>query len=171
MTNRMAAPTVAFRLAAAVFTVAGVAACSSGGGPSSDPTTAESAQETGGDLEKAADETLCTADVQDKALQPPYGDGFPAEWPFPPDTVVYDYEDRGDAGVIVTAVSSAPFETVLDFMNGEVVSAGFEVERGETEENDAEAEWSSSDYYGRWAIRKSATCDGQTVIQVLAGQR
>ncbi len=152
----------------------GLAGCSSDGGTDegSGTTTSPTGEESeGGDFEKAADESLCKADVQDKALESPYGEGFPPDWPFPPDTIVYNAENRADTGVIVTAVSSTPFEEILDFMNGEVVSAGFEIEGGETEENDAEAEWKSTDYSGRWAIRTSATCDGETIIQVFAAQQ
>ncbi len=142
----------------------GLAACSSepgsaGGKP--EETSAEPVQQ-------AADEGVCTAEAT--RLVPPYSEGFPPDWPFPPDTVVYNAENRADTGVIVTAVSSTAFQEILDFMNDDVVSAGFEIERGETEENDAEAEWKSTDYSGRWAIRKSATCDGETVIQVFAAQ-
>lgn len=116
----------------------------------------------------AQDAESCTADAT--PLEPPYGAGFPEDWPFPPNTVVYGFEDRGDAGTIVSAISSAPFEDILDFMNNQVVDAGFEIESGETEDRDAEAEWRSSDLHGRWAIRESTTCQGETAIQVLAGE-
>ena len=116
----------------------------------------------------AADEGVCTSEAT--PLDEPYGDGFPADWPFPPDTVVYNVEDRGASGTIVTAVSSAKFASILDFMNKDVVDAGFEIERGETEKHDAEAEWRGSDFHGRWAIRESGQCQGETVIQVLAGE-
>ena len=62
---------------------------------------------------------------------------------FPPDTTVYDVEDRDGTGVIVTAVSSAPFGDILDFLNHDAVDAGFRVTNGETEEHDAEANWTS----------------------------
>jgi len=48
------------------------------------------------------------------------------------------------------------------------VDAGFRVTNGETEEHDAEANWTSGDQEGRWAIRESADCPGETVIQVFA---
>lgn len=117
-------------------------------------------------LSQAADLSTCTADA--RATAKPYGDGFPADWPFPPDTVVFNAEDRGDDGTIVTGISSAEFSSLLDFMNTEVVGAGFATERGETEEHDAEAEWKGNGFRGRWAIRESAKCPGETVIQVLS---
>jgi hypothetical protein len=120
------------------------------------------------DLEQAADQTTCRADASPAPT--PYGDAFPGSWPFPPQTTVFHAEDRGAEGTIVTAVSSAPFEDVLAFLNGPVADAGFKVEKGETEEHDAEAEWTASGFRGRWAIRESAQCPGETVIQVLSAR-
>jgi hypothetical protein len=118
------------------------------------------------ELEKAADRSTCSADA--KAVATPYGGQFPDGWPFPPGTTVYDVEDRGSQGTIVTAVSTTPFTSILDFLNHDVVAAGFAVESGETEAHDAEAEWEGNGHRGRWAIRESAACPGETVIQVLA---
>jgi hypothetical protein len=118
------------------------------------------------DFEQAADQTTCRADAE--SAPTPYGDAFPSSWPFPPQTTVFHTEDRGADGTIVTAVSSAPFEDVLAFLNGPVADAGFEVEKGETEEHDAEAEWAGEGFHGRWAIRESSQCPGETVIQVLS---
>jgi hypothetical protein len=119
-------------------------------------------------LSKAADRNTCSAEA--KAVATPYGGQFPEAWPFPPGTTVYDVEDRGDQGTIVTAISTAPFRTILDFLNHDVVGQGFRVESGETEAHDAEAEWEGNDHRGRWAIRESGQCPGETVIQVLAAE-
>ncbi len=105
-----------------------------------------------------------------KAVATPYGGQFPDAWPFPPGSVVYDVEDRGAQGTIVTAVSTAPFAAILAFLNHDVVARGFRVESGETEAHDAEAEWVGNAHRGRWAIRESAQCPGETVIQVLAAK-
>jgi len=118
------------------------------------------------ELDKAADRSTCAADA--KALATPYGGQFPDSWPFPSGTTVYNVEDRGSQGTILTAISTAPFATILDFLNHDVVAAGFKIESGETEEHDAEAEWEGNGHRGRWAIRESAQCPGETVIQVLA---
>ncbi|HEX2895319.1 MAG TPA: hypothetical protein VHO29_15070 [Marmoricola sp.] len=126
----------------------------------------ERAREQG--LVKAADQATCAADA--RAVATPYGGQFPDGWPFPPGTTVYDVEDRGVQGTIATAISTAPFRTILDFLNHEVVAAGFRVESGETEAHDAEAEWEGNGHRGRWAIRESAQCPGETVIQVLAAR-
>jgi hypothetical protein len=138
-------------------------------GCSSDSSATDNEETTSTDtFAKAADEGVCTSDA--KPLDAPYGSGFPSDWPFPAETVVYNFEDRGSSGAIVTAVSSTKFGDILDFMNKEVVDAGFEIESGETEEHDAEAEWRGTDFHGRWAIRESGRCPGETVIQVLAGE-
>ena len=147
----------------AVLGALGLAGC--GSDNSSEESDAQKAAE--GSFSPADEAEVCSADAT--ALDTPYGDGFPANWPFPPQTVVYHFEDRGDAGTIVSAISAAPFKDILDYMNQDVVDAGFEIENGETEEHDAEAEWRSSDFHGRWAIRASSQCQGETSIQVLAG--
>jgi hypothetical protein len=119
-------------------------------------------------LAKAADRNTCSAEAKEVAT--PYGGQFPEGWPFPPGTTVYDVEDRGAQGTIVTAISTAPFRTILDFLNHVVAGQGFRVESGETEAHDAEAEWEGNGHRGRWAIRESAQCPGETVIQVLAAE-
>ncbi len=118
-------------------------------------------------LEKAADRSTCVADAHQVASYPA---GFPRDFPFPDKTVVYHAEDRGQEGVIVTGVTSLPFPQVLAELNGPAQDAGFKVSNGETEEHDAEANWTGHGFRGRWAIRESAQCAGETVVQVLAAQ-
>lgn len=113
----------------------------------------------------AADRSTCLADAQ---AVDAYPDGYPTDFPMPPQTVVYDAEDRGADGTIVTGITDLPFEEVLAALNGPAQDAGYEVTNGETEEHDAEANWEGNGYRGRWAIRESATCPGETVVQVLA---
>ncbi|CAN5431036.1 hypothetical protein BH11ACT8_BH11ACT8_04930 [soil metagenome] len=115
---------------------------------------------------EAADQTVCAAGAD--VLEAPYAPGFPEAWVFPEDTSVYDVEDRGSTGVIVTAVSTAAFEDILAFLNGPEQQAGFKVTGGETEDDDAEANWEADGFTGRWAIRRSGSCAGESVIQVLA---
>jgi hypothetical protein len=141
----------------------GLVACGDAGGD--DEGDGDSAAE-GGEATGAADQSTCRADASE--LDPPYSDSFPTDWVFPPDTTAYHVEERSSAGTIVTAVSEAPFDDILDFLNHDEVDAGFEITEGETEENDAEANWTAEGYRGRWTIRKSADCPGETVIQVLA---
>jgi hypothetical protein len=132
---------------------------SGGGGAATEDADPEGAQ-------AVADTSVCVADAS--PAPSPYAGDFPPDWPFPDGAVVHGAEDRGDSGTVVTAVVASDFPEVLDFMNEDVVGAGFAIESGETEDDDAEAEWSGNGYRGRWSIRESASCDGETVIQVLA---
>ncbi|GAA2141581.1 hypothetical protein GCM10009844_12140 [Nocardioides koreensis] len=160
----MRRPAVALAGALLLLTSA-LAGC---GGESEAESSSEKAREQAAEqeLEAAADRSVCRADAD--PVDEPYGEGFPESWEFPADTTVYDVEHRGETGVIVTAVSSAPFLTILDFLNHEAVDNGFAITEGETEEHDAEANWRSDEQTGRWAIRESADCPGETVIQVFA---
>jgi hypothetical protein len=119
-------------------------------------------------LGAAADLTTCYAGAT--AAATPYPAGFPPSYPFPKRTVVFGAEDRGANGTVVSAVSRIPFAQVLAFLNGPAAEAGFKVTTGETEEHDAEAEWTGNGFHGRWAIRESATCPGETTIQVLSAK-
>lgn len=157
----MTSPSRAGALFGASVLVLGLSACGAADARDRD-------RDAGEEHDKAADVSTCAADA--KALPTPYGGEFPEGWPFPSGTTVYDVEDRGEQGTIVTGVSTAPFKEILDFLNHDVVDAGFEVESGETEAHDAEAEWAGNGHRGRWAIRESAHCPGETVIQVLAAE-
>lgn len=112
----------------------------------------------------AADTSTC---VDDATTVSSFPDGYPQDFPMPTGTVVYHVEDRGQDGVIATGVTATPFDAVLDAMN-DAEQAGFTVTTGETEENDAEASWTGNGYLGRWAIKRSARCPDQTVIQLLS---
>lgn len=113
----------------------------------------------------AADGSTCLADARPVDALP---DGYPTDFPMPDGTVVFHVEDRGADGVVATGITDTPFRAVLGALNGPAQRAGFEVADGETEDHDAEANWTGNGYIGRWAIRESATCPGQTVIQLLS---
>jgi hypothetical protein len=121
------------------------------------------------DADAAPDPTTCRADAHPVAPSS-YPSAFPTGFPFPTRTVVYDVEDRGSDGVIATGVTDEPFKRVLADLNGPAQQAGYRVTTGETEEHDAEANWKGRGHHGRWAIRESATCSGETVVQVLAAE-
>ncbi len=128
----------------------------SGAGSAGDPDA--------GGFSAAADTDTCVQDARAVASTPT---GYPADFPFPSGTVVFHVEDRGQDGVIATGVTATPFDDVLHAMNA-AANAGYKVTSGETEEDDAEANWTGHGYVGRWAIKKSATCPGETVIQLLS---
>lgn len=117
-----------------------------------------------GGFAAAADTTTC---VNDATAVTTTADGYPAGFPLPAGTVVFNIEDRGPDGVIATGITTTPFDHVLHAMNA-AKKDGFKVTGGETEADDAEANWTGNGFIGRWAIKKSATCPGQTIIQLLA---
>lgn len=112
----------------------------------------------------APDTDTCIKDATAVTTTP---HGYPASFPLPPGTVVFNVEDRGEDGVIATGVTATPFHDVLTAMNS-AKKAGFEITSGETEQDDAEANWVGNGYIGRWAINKSATCPTETIIQLLS---
>ena len=125
----------------------------------------ESSDADAGEFDKAADTSTCVADADQVASFPA---GYPRDFPMPDATVLYNVEDRGADGVIATGVTTTPFKDVLAALNGPAQKAGFKVTSGETEEHDAEANWTGNGYTGRWAIRASSSCPGETVIQLLS---
>ena len=118
-----------------------------------------------GEFSAAADTSTCLADA--KAVDS-FPSGYPTDFPLPPHTVVYHVEDRGSDGIIATAVTSTDLKTVVQLLHDGGEQKGFKETSGETEDHDAEANWSGNGYTGRWAIRDSSTCPGEVVIQILA---
>jgi hypothetical protein len=117
-----------------------------------------------GGLTAAADTGTCVKDAKAVTSTP---SGYPASFPLPQGTVVFHIEDRGQDGVIATGVTATPFRKVLAAMNA-AKRAGFKVTTGETEEDDAEANWTGNGFVGRWAIKKSDNCPGETVVELLS---
>ena len=147
----------------ALVGVIAVALLASGcGGGKSD---AEKARESG--LAKAADTKTCVAEAKPADLSS-VEPNYPSDFPLPQGTIAYNAEDRGKDGVIVTAITKASLKDVLATLNGPAQDAGYKVTNGETEAHDAEANWSGKGYRGRWAVKESATCSGEVVIQVLS---
>lgn len=149
----------------------------------SDSAGTKSADNASADNEKAATESEAGPDPESVSVTPngvtcagnataaptPYSDKAPADLPLPPDTVIYGVDDRGDTGVVLTGVSASPLDTVREYFNTRWPQAGYTLLEGETEELDAESNWDSTDYTGRWAIQDiSADCPGETGIQVLS---
>lgn len=115
---------------------------------------------------RAADSTTCVASAKRYSGTPPAN--FAQGFPLPPGAVLFHVEDRGQDGAIGTAIVKASLKDVLTVFNGKAQAEGFKITEGETEEHDAEANWEGNGYRGRWAIRDSATCAGEVVIQVLS---
>jgi hypothetical protein len=151
------------RLAAVGVTAALVAALSacSGDNPANDPDKA------------AADTALqplssaCAKNASAKALPA----GFPTEFPLPAGTIVTTAEDRGTGGLVIEGVTPAAFSNVLHDLQTSLPAKGFTPSDGETEPHDAESNWSSATFSGRWAIRELTQCGGQTSVSVVARKK
>jgi hypothetical protein len=142
---------------AACVLVAATAACSSSGG---DP-------DAGGSHGADVSNAVCTKDAATKKVDLPAG--FPSGFPLPSGTIVYKVDERGaDEGIVVTGVTSTPFKTVLKSLQSELPAKGFRADNGEVEPHDAESDWASSAFEGRWAIREIPQCDGDTLVNVVA---
>ncbi|MGI8522121.1 MAG: hypothetical protein ACR2K3_02255 [Nocardioides sp.] len=148
-------PTLALVSAAALITL--LAGC---GGNSSGKD-----KDAGQGFSAAADTSTC---VQDATQVSAYPGGFPTDFPLPDQTVVYHVQDLGADGIVATGVTPLSLKQVLAALNGPAQDAGFKVTNGETEDHDAEANWSGNGYVGRWAIKDSANCPGEVVVQLLA---
>jgi hypothetical protein len=108
--------------------------------------------------------TVCAAAAKAVALPA----GFPADFPLPPGTVVTSASDRASAGLVVTGVTSTSFKDVLAALQSQLPEHGFTAQDGETEPHDAESDWRSATFDGRWAIRELPQCPGDTSVSVLA---
>jgi hypothetical protein len=97
--------------------------------------------------------------------------GFPPNFPMPRGMIVTSADDRGDAGLVVTGVTPTAFKDVLAALQRDLPAKGFTLKEGETEPDDAESDWTSSDYDGRWAIRDIPQCPGDTAVSVVARKK
>jgi hypothetical protein len=118
-------------------------------------------------LKASASTAVCAKDA--KAVQPP--SGFPAAFPLPAGTVVTSAEDRGTSGLVIGGVTTTAFKDVLKGLQTDLPVKGFTPKNGETEPHDAESDWSSADYDGRWAIRELSQCGNQTLVSVVARKK
>jgi hypothetical protein len=118
-------------------------------------------------LKASASTAVCVKDA--KAVSLPTG--FPATFPLPAGMVVTSAEDRGSGGLVVSGVAATAFKEVLKGLQTNLPAKGFTPKNGETEPHDAESDWSSADYDGRWAIRELSQCGAQTLVSVVARKK
>ena len=145
-------------VAAALVLVFATAACGSSGGDGD-----ASAGKNAVDVNTA----ICAKDAAAKKVDVP--SGFPSDFPLPPGTIVYSVDDRGkDQGIVVTGVTSTSFKSVLAALQKDLPAKGFRLKDGETEPHDAESDWTSNGFEGRWAIREIPQCNGDTLVNVVA---
>ena len=121
------------------------AAAATAGRESGDP-DAESAAQTG---------TPQTVDCPGKAAAVDLPKDFPA--PLPAGAVVVAVEQRDGGRTVVTAVVPAAEPDVLADLQAAYPAAGLTLTEGETEEHDAESNF-TGDLTGRWGIRELSDC-------------
>lgn len=109
---------------------------------------------------------VCASEASAKQVNLP--PGFPSDFPLPEGTIVFAAEDRGKDGIVVTGVTETPFKSVLSSLQKDLPAHNYTLAEGESEPHDAESNWHSPDYIGRWAIRELPQCSGQTLVSVLA---
>jgi hypothetical protein len=109
---------------------------------------------------------VCSKDAAAKQVSLP--DGFPADFPLPPGTILYSVDNRGADGIVVTGVTGTAFKSVLSSLQKDLPAHGYTPKAGETEPHDAESNWTSAGYDGRWAIREIPQCSGETLVNVVA---
>lgn len=137
-----------------------LSACSSSG-------TAAEETDAGKKIEVA--KVVCSKDAAAKKIKPPAG--FPSTFPLPPGTTLTSSSNRGSGGIVITGVTSTPFKTVLAALQKGLPRKGFTATEGEVEPHDAESNWSSATYVGRWAIREIPQCPGDTAVNVVARKK
>jgi hypothetical protein len=118
-------------------------------------------------LKASAGRAVCAKDAKAVALP----GGFPATFPLPAGMVATSAEDRGTSGLVVQGVTATAFKDVLKALQTDLPAKGFTPKNGETEPHDAESDWSSSEYDGRWAIRELLQCGSQTLVSVVARKK
>jgi hypothetical protein len=82
--------------------------------------------------------------------------GFPA--PLPTGTVVVAVQQRDGGRTVVTGVVPAPEDQVLKELQRVYPAAGLRLVEGETEEHDAESNFTGDGALGRWGVRALADC-------------
>lgn len=148
------------RLVAAAGAVAIVAAGCNSSGSTTDP----------GAARNGATSTVCAKDATATKVALP--SGFPTDFPLPSGTVVTSVDDRGAKdGIVVTGVTSTRFAAVLKGLQSALPAKGFTPSEGEVEPHDAESNWSSAGFTGRWAIRELTGCAGDVTVSVVARTR
>jgi hypothetical protein len=80
--------------------------------------------------------------------------------PLPSGAVPVDVRHSSNNRVIVTSVVPSAEKDVLAAMQRNFSSAGLKLTEGETEEHDAESNFTGNGITGRWGIRELTGCDG-----------
>jgi len=142
----------------ALLLLAGLlAGCGDTGAEAASPSSSSSHEEDGGDAEGAersgTPETVdCPADATPVDVP---GD---LAAPLPQGTIVVAVDQRDDGRTVLTGVVPAAEPDVLADLQQAYPAAGITLTEGETEERDAESNFTGSGLTGRWGIRALEDC-------------
>ena len=155
-------------LSTAVLLLLSVAPLTACGGDSDDAAATASAADAEGDSGEAGEEeggeeeggeqagTPQTVDCPDEATAVDLPADFAA--PLPAGAVVVAVQERDGGRTVVTAVVPEAEPDVLAELQTAYPDAGLTLTEGETEERDAESNFTGDDVVGRWGIRELADC-------------
>jgi hypothetical protein len=137
-----------------LVSLAPIAAC---GEDSADATSSSSSESDGG-VETGGERagTPQTVDCPAEATAVELPEDFPA--PLPPGSVVVAVQEREGGRTVVTAVVPQAEPDVLAGLQTAYADAGLTLTEGETEERDAESNFTGDAVTGRWGIRELADC-------------
>ncbi|MER6423804.1 hypothetical protein [Streptomyces sp. NPDC001137] len=92
---------------------------------------------------------------------------FPASLPMPDGALVTSVERRSGERLVVAMVVRSGFDRTLAFLQKQLPEAGYTLREGEVEEDDAESNFSSATFDGRWTLRKTSDCGGGVYLTYL----
>ncbi|MFF4805521.1 hypothetical protein ACFY1U_45275 [Streptomyces sp. NPDC001351] len=92
---------------------------------------------------------------------------FPADLPVPDGALVTSVERRSGERLVVATVVTSGFDRTLAFLQKQLPEAGYTLQEGEVEEDDAESNFSSPTFDGRWTLRKMPDCGGGVYLTYL----
>ncbi|MGW2722686.1 hypothetical protein [Streptomyces sp. NPDC001492] len=92
---------------------------------------------------------------------------FPANLPMPDGALVTSVERRSGERLVVATVVRSGFDRTLAFLQKQLPEAGYTLKDGEVEEDDAESNFSSAAFDGRWTLRKMPDCGGGVYLTYL----
>jgi len=152
-------------LVVAQLACVGVAGCTDGGPapPSESSSPTLTSTETPEPTEPPTETISCFRDVRPVPIPPDL-----RELPFPDRTTVYDVEERGDAGVVLTAVSSLSFRVAALQMRSRYLAPPFTIVGSNQSETGFGANWNGRTISGRFEVVDLAPdCPGDTEVQIL----
>jgi hypothetical protein len=136
-----------------------VAGCGEGGASAASSSSSTSASHEEDDGEEAGAEqsgTPQTVDCPPDATAVDVPSDFSA--PLPQGTVVVAVDERDDGRTVLTGVVPAAEAAVLADLQQAYPAAGITLTEGETEERDAESNFTGGGLTGRWGIRALEDC-------------